>query len=139
MTALLVGLAFAPGVAGAADPVTTPAPTPQKPKFDITLEDDGALKSLVKIERTGPARDFINNTAIYLRFIPVKQGDKVHPVFIQDRNYLTCPKSDKKYPLNDVKQIDNDKRRGIKMYGFFFQRPECDDPTFHMSAVSAQS
>lgn len=132
---LLAGLVLAPAGARAADPAPQ-STISEPPKFDITLKPTDVDPKLFRIERAGPGRDFINHAAIYLRFIPVKEGTKIFPVFIQEKNYLSCPKSDKKWLLNDVKQVDQDKRRGIKMYGFFFDRPECDDPTYHLSPVT---
>lgn len=136
-TGLLFGaLVLTPAGVRAADPAPQSV-APETPKFDMTLKQSDVDTKLYRIERAGPARDFINHAAIYIRFIPVKEGGKVFPVFIQERNYLTCPKNDKRWLLNDVKQVDADRRRGIKMFGFFFDRPECDDPTFHFSPVTS--
>jgi hypothetical protein len=38
-----------------------------------------------------------------------------------------------------VSRVDFDKGTGIAIYAFFFSRPECDNPTFHMEAITAES
>ena len=94
---------------------------------------------LIKMERTGPAKDFVQRAAIYLRYIPAK-GDRVHPAFINTHNYLTCAeKADKKWVVEGVSRVDFDKSSGIAIYAFFFTRPECEAPVFHMEAVTAES
>jgi hypothetical protein len=107
--------------------------------FDFTVDVAKTSSKLIKMERTGPAKDFIQRAAIYLRYIPAK-GNRVHPAFINTHNYLTCPdKPDKKWHVEGVSRVDFDKSSGIAIYGFFFSRPECDDATFHMEAITAES
>jgi hypothetical protein len=107
--------------------------------FDMTVEVAPTSSKAIKMERTGPARDFVQRAAIYLRYIPVK-GNRAHPAFINTHNYLTCPdKADKKWPVEGVSRVDFDKSSGIAIYAFFFSRPECDNATFHMEAVTAES
>jgi len=107
--------------------------------FDMTVEIAPASSKAIKMERTGPARDFIQRAAIYLRYIPAK-GNRVFPAFINTHNYLSCAdKPDKKWVLENVSRVDFDKSTGIGIYGFFFTRPECDNPTFRMEAITADS
>lgn len=116
--------------------------TPQAARgdYDMTVETAKTSSTVFKMERTGPARDFVQRTAIYLRYVPNKLGTRVHPAFINTHNYLTCPdKGDKKWPLEGVSRVDFDKGSGIAVYGFFFSRPECDNATYHMEAITAES
>ena len=114
-------------------------PTPARAEFDMTVETAKTSSKAIKMERTGPAKDFVQRAAIYLRYIPVK-GTRAHPAFINTHNYLTCPdKGDKHWPVESVSRVDFDKGTGIAIYGFFFSRPECDNATFHMEAITAES
>jgi len=107
--------------------------------FDMAVDVTKTSSKAIKMERTGPARDFIQRAAIYLRYIPAT-GNRVHPAFINTHNYLTCPdKPDKKWYVESVSRVDFDKGTGIAVYGFFFSRPECDNATFHMEAITAES
>jgi hypothetical protein len=115
------------------------APTLARAEFDISVEIAKTSSKMIKMERTGPAKDFVQRAALYLRYIPAK-GDRVHPAFINTHNYLTCPdKPDKKWVVEGVSRVDFDKASGIAIYAFFFSRPECDNATFHMEAVTAES
>lgn len=107
-------------------------------EFTMTLDVSPQSSNLVKIENPSPARDFVQHAALYLRFIPVK-GNRVFPVFIDTRNYLTCPDKDKRWKLNRVSRVSFDKPTGIAIYGFFFDRPECDNPTFRLESIVADS
>ncbi len=114
-------------------------PTLARAEFDMTVEIAKTSSKLIKMERTGPAKDFVQRAAIYLRYIPAK-GDRVHPAFINTHNYLTCAeKADKKWVVEGVSRVDFDKSSGIAIYAFFFTRPECEAPVFHMEAVTAES
>ena len=118
-------LAFAPGTARA--------------EFDFTIDVLPSSSKAIKMERTGPARDFIQRAAVYLRYVPVK-ANRVYPAFINTHNYLTCAdKPDKKWYVEGVSRVDYDKATGIAVYGFFFSRPECEDATFHMEAITTES
>lgn len=109
---------------------------PAKSPFDMTVVVADTSSKAIKMERTGPAKDFIQRAAVYLRYLPVLPKQRVHPAFITTHNYLTCPdKADKKWPLEAVSRVDFDKGSAIAVYGFFFSRPECDNPTFHMEAI----
>ena len=44
-----------------------------------------------------------------------------------------------RYTLENVSRVDFDKGTGIGIYAFFFSRPECDNATFHMEAITAES
>jgi hypothetical protein len=103
--------------------------------FDLNIILDDDTKKLVDVEHAMlKGRDFINHVGIYLRFIP--KGKEQFPVFIDTQNYLSCPDiKDKKWMVNDVKQVQADERTGIKSYAFFFDKPECDNPVFHLDAV----
>lgn len=107
-------------------------------EFDMTVDVAKTSSKAFKMERTGPAKDFVQRAAIYLRYIPNK--GRVHPAWINTHNYLTCAdKPDKKWPVEGVSRVDFDKASGIAIYAFFFSRPECDDATFHMEAITAES
>ncbi len=115
------------------------SPDRAQAQFDMKVEIAETSSKLIKMERTGPARDFVQRVAVYLRYIPVK-GDRVHPAFINTHNYLTCEdKPDKKWVVEGVSRVDFDKASGIAIYGFFFSKPECAMPTFHMEAITAES
>lgn len=108
-------------------------------EFDMTVQVAPTSSKAIKMERTGPAKDFVQRAAIYLRYLPAK-GNRVHPAFINTHNYLSCPdKPDKKWYVEGVSRVDFDKGSGIGIYAFFFSRPECDNPTFHMEAITAES
>ena len=114
-------------------------PTLAQAEFDMTVEIAKTSSTVIKMERTGPAKDFTQRAAIYLRYIPLK-GNRAHPAFINTHNYLTCPdKGDKKWWLENVSRVDFDKGTGISIFAFFFTRPECDTATFHMEAITAES
>lgn len=113
--------------------------TPARAEFDFAIDVLPTSSKSVKMERTGPARDFVQRAAVYLRYVPVK-ASRVYPAFINTHNYLTCPdKPEKKWHLESVSRVDFDKASGIAVYGFFFSRPECDNATFHMEAVTSES
>ena len=48
-------------------------------------------------------------------------------------------KADKKWVVESVSRVDFDKASGISIYAFFFSRPECEAPVFHMEAITAES
>lgn len=107
-------------------------------EFDMTVDVAKTSSKTFKMERTGPAKDFVQRAAIYLRYIPNK--GRVHPAWINTHNYLTCAdKPDKKWHVEGVSRVDYDKASGIAIYAFFFSRPECDNATFHMEAITAES
>lgn len=106
--------------------------------FDMTVDIAKTSSKSFKMERTGPAKDFVQRAAIYLRYIPNK--GRVYPAWINTHNYLTCPdKPDKKWYVEGVSRVDFDKGSGIGIYAFFFSRPECDNATFHMETITADS
>ena len=108
-------------------------------EFDMSVDIAKTSSKAFKMERTGPAKDFVQRAAIYLRYIPTK-GNRVHPAWINTHNYLTCAdKPDKKWHVEGVSRVDFDKASGIAIYAFFFSRPECDNATFHMEAIAAES
>jgi hypothetical protein len=126
----------APPAAAPAAPA--PAAATSKSTFDMKVDIAPSSSKVIKMERTGPARDFVQRAAIYLRYIPT--SGRAHPAFINTHNYLTCPdKGERKWPLEGVSRVDFDKGSGIAVYGFFFSRPECDNATFHMEAITAES
>jgi hypothetical protein len=108
--------------------------TPARAAFDITLETAPGADAYMKIEKPTPGRDFVENVAAYIRILP-KQNNRVFPAFITTHNYLTCPGSDERINLTDVKQVSFERRSGVKVLGFFFKRPKCDNPTFHMEPI----
>jgi hypothetical protein len=112
----------------------TVAARPALAAFDIDLEvDPGSAKS-VQFQKPAPAREFQTNVAVYLRILPVK-SNRALPVFITTKNYLTCPDSEKHWNLNDVKDVASDRRSGVRVLGFFFEKPACEKATFHLEAV----
>lgn len=114
-------------------------PGSARAEFDFTVEVAPTSSTSIRMERTGPARDFVQRAAIYLRYVPVN-ANRVYPAFINTHNYLTCPeKPDKKWYVEGVSRVDFDKGTGIAVYGFFFSRPECEDATFHMEAITTES
>jgi len=106
--------------------------------FEIEYKVPPETAKKIQIERTGPGEDLGDHVALYLRFIPVK-SNRVYPAFINTHNYLTCPDKEKKWLLNNVAEVDHHKRSGIKVLGLFFDKPECDNPTYHMETVVADS
>jgi len=113
------------------------SPSLARAEFDMKVENAPTSSKAFKLERTGPARDFVQRVAVYLRYVPVK--GKVHPAFINTHNYLTCEgKPDKKWLVEGVSRVDYDKGSGIAVYGFFFSKPDCDLPTFKMEAITAE-
>lgn len=107
-------------------------------EFDMSVDIAKTSSKSFKMERTGPAKDFVQRAAIYLRYIPNK--GRVYPAWINTHNYLTCPdKPDKKWYVEGVSRVDFDKGSGIGIYAFFFSRPECDNATFHMETITADS
>ncbi len=129
----------APPPAAPAPPTPAGRPAGTPPKFDMKVEIAPTSSKAIRMERTGPARDFVQRAAVYLRYIPTK-GNRAHPAFINTHNYLTCPdKADQKWLVEGVSRVDFDKGSGIAVYGFFFSRPTCDDATFHMEAITADS
>ena len=107
-------------------------------EFDMTVDIAKTSSKSFKMERTGPAKDFVQRAAIYLRYIPNK--GRVYPAWINTHNYLTCPdKPDKKWYVEGVSRVDFDKGSGIGIYAFFFSRPDCENATFHMEAITAES
>jgi len=116
------------------------APALARADFDMTVDVAKTSSKAIKMERTGPAKDFVQRAAVYLRYMPAKEGAKVYPAFINTHNYLTCPdKPDKKWVVEGISRVDYEKDSGIAIYGFFFSRPECDNATFHMEAITADS
>ena len=125
----------------AADPpAPEPAKSPEaaKPAFDIELQVDQKYAKNLKIEKPTVGKNFGDHVVSYLRILPVN-GNRTYPVFINTHNYLTCPGSDKKTPVDAVKQVSGDRRSGVKVLGFFFGNPGCEKPTFHMEPVLAES
>jgi hypothetical protein len=112
------------------------AAPPALAAFDITLEVAPGADKRMKIEKPTPGRDFVENVASYIRIIP-KEGNRVFPAFITTHNYLTCPDTNQRWNLVDVKQVSAERRSGTKVLGFFFKRPACDNPTFHMEPILA--
>src|SRR6185436_8839439 len=62
-------------------------PSLARAAFDMEVKVADSSSKLIKMERTGPARDFVQRAAIYLRYIPAK-GTRVHPAFINTHNFL---------------------------------------------------
>ncbi len=118
--------------------VAVPLRTALATDFDINLDLDQKYAKNLKVEKPTGGRNFGDHVVSYLRIIPA-QGNRVFPVFISTHNYLTCPNSDKKTPIDAVKQVSYDRRSGIKVLGFFFPNPGCEKPTFHMEPVLAES
>jgi len=114
------------------------APTQALAEFDMELVVAPTSSKLMKIEKPTPARDFQQHVAAYLRVVPVK-GNRVFPVFVDTHNYLTCPDSEKRWNLRRVSRVNFDKPTGATIYGFFFPRPDCDRPTFHLEGVVGES
>jgi hypothetical protein len=103
--------------------------------FDIDLEVDHQYAKDVTVEKPTAGRSYGDHVVSYLRFIPKQGTDRVFPAFINTHTYLTCPNSEKHLIVNDVKQVDHDRRSGVKILGFFFDKPECDNPTVHVQPI----
>ena len=107
--------------------------------FSVTLDATPETLKAMKIEGTNDAVNYEDHAQVFLRLIPVK-GNRVFPAFINTHNYLTCPdKKDKKYLLYQISEAELFKRKGIRLLSFFFEKPECDEPTYHMEAIVADS
>jgi len=104
--------------------------------YDIEYTVDWKYADNINIEKPTPGRSLGDHVVSYLRFLP-KRGNRVYPAFINTHNYLTCPGSDKRTPVSSVKQVSGERRSGIRVLGFFFDSPGCDNPTFHMEPVLA--
>lgn len=117
---------------------TLPLSAASAAEYDIKLDLDTKHAADIKVEKPTGGRNFGDHVVSYLRIIPGK-GNRVFPVFINTHNYLTCPDSDKRSNVSAVKQVSNERRSGIKVLGFFFDNPGCENPTFHMEPVLADS
>lgn len=106
--------------------------------FDIDLKVADGVEKVMHVDKPTQGRDFVEHVASYVRIEP-KGKNRVFPVFINTHNYLTCPDSEKKTPVNDVKQVSFDRRSGVTVLGFFFDKPACDNPTFHMEPILGDS
>jgi len=104
--------------------------------FDIDLKVDSKYAPGLKVEKPTRGRHFGEHVVSYVRTVPAK-GSRDFPAFISTHNYLTCPGSDTRTPLGEVKQVSYERRSGMKVLGFFFDPPGCDLPTFHMEPVLA--
>jgi hypothetical protein len=112
--------------------------TAARADFDIDLKADLKYAPGLRVEKPTKGRNFSNDRAAsYIRFLPPVGKKRAYPAFISTHNYLTCPDSDKKIYLGEVKQVDINRRNGIKVLGFFFDSPGCDSPTFHMEPILA--
>jgi hypothetical protein len=112
------------------------APATAAADWDVKLETDDEIQKYASIEIPSKGRDFIN-LVVYLRFVP-KQGNRFFPAFIDDRNYLHCPDTEKRWNVNAIKRVDFHARSGVKILGFWFDKPDCEEPVFHMEAVVAE-
>jgi hypothetical protein len=110
---------------------------PARADFDIDLKADTKYAPGLKVDKPTRGRNFGEHVVSYVRILPPTQGARVFPAFISTQNYLTCPDSDKRIPLSDVKQVTYDRHSGVKVLGFWFDPPGCDSPTFHMEPVLA--
>ena len=108
---------------------------PASAAFDIDLKVDTKYAPGVKVEKPTAGRNYGDKVVSYARIMPAAKGVRAFPAFITSHNYLTCPDSDKRTPLNDVKQVSYERRSGVKVLGFWFDPPGCDAPTFHMEPV----
>ncbi len=106
--------------------------------FDIDYKITNDVSAVVQVEKPTVGHDFIERVVSYLRFVPKKKGP-VFPVFINTHNYLICANDEKKWTLNDVKQVSFDRRSGVEVLGFFFDKPTCADPTFYVEPIIADS
>ncbi len=111
---------------------------PARADFDIDLKVDTRYAPGLRTEKPTKGRNFGEHVASYIRVMPPAGKKRAFPAFISTHNYLTCPNSDKKTPVGDVKQVSYDRRSGTKVLGFFFDPPGCDAPTFHMEPVLAE-
>ncbi|MBI3770614.1 MAG: hypothetical protein HY271_19260 [Deltaproteobacteria bacterium] len=102
--------------------------------IDYTITNPNDVSKYMTIEKPTAGRDFVEKVASYVRFVP--KGDRrLFPVFINTHNYLTCPDSEKKWRVNEVKQVSYDRRRGVVMLVFFFDKPACTTPTFYLEPI----
>ena len=107
--------------------------------FSITLDATPETLKAMSVEGTNDAVNYEDHAQLMLRLIPTK-GSRVFPAFINTHNYLTCPDNkDKKYLLCQISEAELFKRKGIRLLAFFFEKPACDDPTYHMDAIVADS
>ncbi len=110
----------------------------QAADFDLVLETDPETTKRVQIENAMThGRDFINHVGIYLRFVP--KGEEAFPVFIDTDNYLSCEDTEETWLVNDVKEVHTHVPSGIKVFAFFFDKPSCPNPVFHMKAIFGDS
>jgi hypothetical protein len=72
--------------------------------FDISFKVTNDVSAYVQIEKPTTGHDFTERVVSYLRFVPKKKGP-VFPVFINTHNYLMCANNEKKWTVNDVKQV----------------------------------
>lgn len=111
---------------------------PARADFDIDLQVDTKYAPGLRVEKPTKGRNFGEHVASYIRVLPAIGKKRAFPAFISTHNYLTCPGSDKKTPVSDVKQVSYDRRSGMKIIGFFFDPPGCDAATFHMEPILAE-
>ena len=111
--------------------------TQARADFDIDLKVDTKYAPGLRTEKPTKGRNFTEKVASYIRILPPPGKTRAFPAFISTHNYLTCPDSDKKTYLGEVKQVAYDRRSGAKVLGFFFDPPGCDSPTFHMEPILA--
>ncbi len=105
--------------------------------FDIDIKVDTKYAPGLRWQKPTAGRNFGERIVSYVRILPPQGKHAAYPAFITTHNYLTCPDSDKKIILNDVRQVSIDRRSGVKMLGFFFDPVGCDAPTFHMEPITA--
>jgi len=110
---------------------------PARADFDIDLKVDTKYAPGLQVDKPTKGRNFGEHVVAYIRFVPAVGKKRAFPVFISTHNYLSCPDSEKKVPVGDVKQVAYDRRSGMKILGFFFDPPGCDGPTFHMEPILA--
>lgn len=116
--------------------LTAAAPPAALAVFEADFKPDAETVKAMGVEKPTQARDLVDQVSLYIRIAPLPgKGSQVYPAFINTRNYLVCPDSDKHYLLKKVSRVANDRRRGIKVLAFFFDKPACEKATFHMSAV----
>ena len=111
---------------------------PARADFDIDLKVDTQYAPGVRVEKPTKGRNFGEHVASYVRIMPPVGKKRAFPAFISTHNYLTCPNSDKKTAVDNVKQVSYERRSGMKILGFFFDPPGCDDPTFHVEPILAE-
>src|SRR5436309_2470845 len=59
--------------------------------FDTKLVIAPTSSKTIKAEKPSAAQDYVDHTAIYIRFLPIGGPKRPLPVFISTHNYLTCP------------------------------------------------